>query len=343
VELIRALGMPEAAAASVESTAAAASSGAEQKNPRARKKWSAGKRALIIGACVLGALCLGAGGYWYYNDSMYNQAIACIGRQDYTKGVDDLKQILSIYKASGKYMAYACAGNALQSNQFDNARGLFKSLGGFNGADKMLTEVDYQQALYLLTQGNFDQSKAMFAALGSYKDSAQMMLECDYQKAVAQLQNGEFQNAIDGFTALAKSSYKDSANMALEAKYEYAIDTAKRADLENAYQMFKNLGLYKDSAQNMSIVAETLYEKAVNYYHINAYTKALLLFKLITPYQYSDSYILLISVHFCSIDFADLTTLDYLSNRLETLGNFEDAAILNDEIVATIINRLKYR
>ena len=56
----------------------------------------------------------------------------------------------------------------------------------------MLTEVDYQQALSLLTGGSFSQARSIFESLGDYKDSWNMLLEVDYQQALFNLGKWRF-------------------------------------------------------------------------------------------------------------------------------------------------------
>jgi len=331
--LLAAFGMPDLAA--IPPHGIPAGSAASLAAPGARRKWSAKKRAVVICSSVVAGLCLCAGGFFLYTDILYNQAVACITQQkDYGRAIDVLKGVLAGYKSSGNWMAYACAEDSLAQGQYYNARKGFESLGTFNHADGMLPEVDYLQAKAVLGKGDFAQAKDMFTALGSYKDSAQMILESDYQKASSQLQASEYDDAIAGFTQLSSGNYKDSGTMVLEAKYRKAIDINGKGDSKTAYKMFQALGAYKDSAIYLNNTADSIYNEGITLYRQGSYAKAKEDFTLISSYKRSADYLLLIEGKALVQEYStgeklafapDYTTTKALYDKLDALGDFEDA------------------
>jgi tetratricopeptide (TPR) repeat protein len=225
---------------------------------------------LGIAAALVAVLVLGAGGYYYYVNLQYNQAINCIQQQDYKTAVKDLSHVLSFFKDAVRYTTFAQAGQSMQDNKYDEAKKLFGSLGDFNGANLMVQEADYQQGQYLLANGGYPKARVIFAALGSYKDSADMVRLTDYKQAQAWLAGGEFDKARDLFKSL--GDYGDCAKMISETGYRQASALLANGEFAKAKELFLSLKDYKDSSQMalqadyeqaMALIKQLDYEKAI--------------------------------------------------------------------------------
>ena len=69
-----------------------------------------------------------------------------------------------------------------------------------------------------------------------------------YENAKAHLDSGRYEEAIEAFSKL--GNYKDSSNMVLETKYQQALSILTE-DGNTSYNLFKELGDYKDSAKHL--------------------------------------------------------------------------------------------
>lgn len=120
----------------------------------------------------------------------------------------------------------------------------------------------YNAAVALAEAGQYDEAIAAFVGLGDYKDSADKIPETRYTQAMSLFEAGEYDKAISMFTGL--GDYKDSAAkideiqaeidaMILaenEAAYEQAMKYLNEGrKLRDAYELFSELGDFKDSAE----------------------------------------------------------------------------------------------
>lgn len=302
---------------------------------RAGKRMGAGARIAVIAASAFLALCLlGAGGYFIYNDVMYNRAVACISGREYARAIDGLGHVLGSYKSAGQWMSYARGCNDLENGRFEYARAYFKGLGGFEDSADMLREVDYREALALLDGREYRRARDMFAALGGYMDSTQMALEADYRTAAELLGNGKFREALAAFSALAKKNYRDSAGMASESKYRIALELSGKPDLKAAYAAMKDMGAYKDAEARFAAIEEKLYREGISYYRDSDYEKARADFKLLGAYERCEDYLTIMDANALERIFQeDYRGPDYAGtkavyDRLTAMGDFENAAAL---------------
>jgi hypothetical protein len=129
----------------------------------------------------------------------------------------------------------------------------------------------YLNAKSLYESQEYENAKSEFSSLGNYKDAESWVEECDvqiteiknkenYDSAIADLEDGNYNDAIEKFTSL--DNYSDSTeklNEAKKMKYdaamkEYALDNVVGKKL--AYEMFTQLGDFEDS-EEMATKAET--------------------------------------------------------------------------------------
>lgn len=336
----------------------------------AGQKRGSHRRGLVVAFSVILALCLGAASYYFYTDYKYNQGVACISRQDYKGGIDNLSSVLRVFKDADIWMKYASYGNELNNQQFYDARIGFIKLGDFSDSKNMVREVSYQEAKYLVTKGEFIQASKVFYSLGDYKDSkdmipesaylmaqslinknqydeaieifklleqkkykdaASMVMEANYQKAAYFLVQKNYAEAEKGFSELTRLGYKDSATMLNETEYQIGISLYNDKKLDEALSRFKTLAKYKESEKYIGLVADSIFDKAVEYYRKKIYWSAQTEFAKINKYKDCSKYDLLILCHYC--DIYNYKNASQLYKKLIALGPFEDSASLMESDV----------
>lgn len=119
-------------------------------------------------------------------------------------------------------------------------------------------QLQYEEAMELLNSGKYEDAKAKFKGLKSYSDSATMVKECDYRFAESEADN---ENYIE------------------------------------AYELYDDLGEYKESKKRKNNLKSDIYETGIEYYKDGSYDDAEEYFEYISGYKRTDDYLLLIDAH----------------------------------------------
>ncbi len=125
----------------------------------------------------------------------------------------------------------ACGGGGSTSNN-NNKGGVSQQ----DPAPQDSKEETYQKALKLMEEKNFDEAVGLFASLGDYKDSKEMIKECKYLKANQMIAGAQYEMAYNLLSQI--QDYKDSAEKLTKFvwKHQKALNTtAAGADLTTYY------------------------------------------------------------------------------------------------------------
>lgn len=148
----------------------------------------------------------------------------------------------------------------LYSQQYDDAREAFRSLGNYSDSREQVEKnVDYVHACDILNRADeddmevLDKAGAMFEALGDYKDSkekiekinnlkyehSQKLLREEYDAALALLNNGKYVSASDAFKKL--GDFSDSKSMMTECLYARAEKMYSKIEEMNESDQLRNV------------------------------------------------------------------------------------------------------
>lgn len=105
----------------------------------------------------------------------------------------------------------------------------------------------YNTAKAYFASGSYSDAYAIYNQLGNFMDSSEMAKECLYQIATGYLNAGEYDLAASQFAVSSLDGYKDTATMRLEVKYQHADYEQNAGRYGRAYNMFNELGDYKQS------------------------------------------------------------------------------------------------
>ena len=189
-------------------------------------------------------------------------------------------------------------------------------------------EASYEEAMVLLGQGKFDDASIIFASLGYYKDASRYTMYC---RSLSAGENGYYSNAIVNLSNLDefldseiliiyytglqleysekyKEAYDTLVNISLyrdvldhlsllpdkikAQDYDRAQEAVKNGKLEEAIELFKELGDYLDSnEQVITLTKEKQYIEAIEKEANKQYQLALDLFVGLGDYKDSAEHV----------------------------------------------------
>ena len=189
---------------------------------------------------------------------------------------------------------YADACEKLESGRYDEAVGIFTSLGNFKDSAEQIREADYRKAGSLAEGGKYGEAADLYEALGDYKDSVTLAaqaradalyaegdtsgaldlysgLDDDYQThqedyreayrhALELLEGGRYAEAEAEFSAL--GSYSDAEDQMKTARYMKAKALASGGKYDEAIAAYESLGDFRDSASlAVKAAADKMYDE----------------------------------------------------------------------------------
>lgn len=164
-------------------------------------------------------------------------------------------------------------------------------------------KANYERAVKKYENGDYLEAAYAFRNLNGFKDSEEYEKKANdnyYDNAVKLLENGDYKKAFDSFGYL--GTYKDSVeyreqarekltenetnkqNEQIAAKYQNAMEYLDNEKYNEAYEIFKNLGTYKDSVKYI----DDMYNTAMKCLEENDYLNAYRIFEGLDKYKDSN-------------------------------------------------------
>lgn len=105
----------------------------------------------------------------------------------------------------------------------------------------------YAQAMANLEEGRYQEAVAIFEEIPRYKDSSwKAKMYGAYQEALSAIERKDYLDAVEQMEAL--ENCKNSGEMLSEVKYAVALLALEQGEMSDAYELFQELGDYKDAA-----------------------------------------------------------------------------------------------
>ncbi len=210
-----------------------------------RKKNKAGKAAVILVLCLLGAVALGAVGWMLEIPAIrYCCASVQLDRGAYEKAREAFLR-LGDYGDAEQKLAEAEKGlrcleaeELISRKMYPEALRILEELGDFHDAQERIREARYLYASQLMEQGEYEAARSLLDQTGNYGDSSallrQLAYEQWYQHAMEQMAQEDYLAAADRFEAL--GSFRDAGEKAEECRW---LNTAVHAYTEGS-NLFSN-------------------------------------------------------------------------------------------------------
>ena len=244
------------------------------------------------------------------NAKDYEKAVGLMKAGNYEEAQDLLENIGDFRDSSDliKECKYQKAATMMKDGDYENAAKIFEKLGDYSDSKDQLKEItqiqDYDEAIdYLADVETTDdytekiellkKADQIFLELQDYSDSAEQVevckdeMEAIYQHAISLKKEQKYQEAEEIFTALA--DYSDSKDQLKEITqiqdYDEAIDyladvettddyTEKIELLKKADQIFLELQDYSDSAEQVEVCKDEIFDSAEQLFEEGEYQKS---------------------------------------------------------------------
>ncbi|MBQ7012180.1 MAG: tetratricopeptide repeat protein [Clostridia bacterium] len=210
---------------------------------------------------------------------------------DYSTAISLLVKIEG-YKDSAeliKEAKYRRACLLIEKKSFSEAEKLFLELGDYKDSVLMREkEIPYRMVLAKYRDGWAESALAELLKLGGYKDSAEILEKVRtviYDEALALIYQKRYVSAISKLELL--GDYRDAPELILESKYLRAelLLTAISDSAYKAYQLYAELGDYKDSREKAAEALDASYNEAVKHLDAMQFDMAKDLFEKLGEYR----------------------------------------------------------
>ena len=218
------------------------------------------KTARLIALIVLCILSLSA--CQESTEAKYSRAQKLLIEEKYFEA-SSLFDEISTYEDSSKMSMYAKAIAAAENGDYDAAVSSFIALGSFKDSQLMVTYYTGRKYESQADATNWSSwiTAAEYYDMVSYfldsKSHAEFCRKAVYDEAVRLAGNGEFEQSIGMLNAL--PSYSDSSDL---KKYYTAFKLEQEEKISEAAETFKELGDYRNSAEQALQVLQRGYDKA---------------------------------------------------------------------------------
>lgn len=218
------------------------------------------KTSGLIALMVFCVLCLSA--CQESTEAKYDRARKLLTEEKYFEA-SILFDDISSYEDSSKVSTYAKAIAVAENGDYDAAVSNFIVLGDFKDSSMMVTYYTGRKYERQADATNW----SLWVTAAEYYDMANRFLDSEgraeacrkavYDKAVQLAGNGEFGQSIVMLNAL--SSYNDSSDL---KKYYTAFKLEQEEKIAEAAEVFKELGDYRNSEEQVGLVLQRGYDKA---------------------------------------------------------------------------------
>lgn len=217
-----------------------------------------------------------------------------------------------------------------------------------------LREASYQSNVLSFNNAKdinaYERIKDNFQKMYGYKDSVKYIQNCDLKivklkdekKAAEEKQRIDFELAekakarkkkvivfsIVASLVLCLIAYMVITSVIKNNKYNHAMELSQNGDYVGAIELYKELGEYKDSVNNLS---STYYEYGVDKFSKEDYSGALVLLQQGSG-EDIDKYISYCELEITLSDIPDGTELSGLMKKIDSLDGFNDADSLKEKI-----------
>lgn len=192
----------------------------------------------------------------------YSHGMVHWEKAQYAEALPYFEKTQGFMYGSKRYL-YCLSFDYMKRQSYQEACEGFQLLGDFEDA---LLMAEYCNGVYAEQNKDYETALFSYENAGDVMDAPDRLLNLQtqiYNKAIELKNNGDYENAQILFNYLGE--YLNSPeyalecrNVTLEDKYEQAESLATEGKKQEAYQLFRALGVYRDSAQKASELAAAL-------------------------------------------------------------------------------------
>lgn len=310
------------------------------------------RKAITRTVLVLAAIAAAAGILWFAvlkNLVLYNHALSLEKHEDYT-GAQTVFLQLGSYRDSmekadevaelAKQQQYDKAVSLQEDEKYDDAAAIFESLGeDYQDVSDRLTDCTFGKASNLAKDGNFEQAEDLLSQVpDDYQGKADLENQCSYGLAVQALKDGDYEKAVSMFKEL--GTYSDSRDQLTEAQYQLACRELDQGQEDDALALLQGLGTYKDTKEKLKQISKSRYDAARQSLKDGDYDTAISGFKALG--DFSDAKDQVKAAEYAkAADEAEKGQIGDASELYYQLGDYKDAKIQYAELEVRIASVLE--